>query len=231
MGGPRSFPVEVEDVHLVRGGREVLRGIDARFGAGRVTAVVGPSGAGKTSLLRCLNRLEEPGSGTVFLDGDDVRSIAPTELRKRVGMVFQTPVLVEGGVRANLRYGIEYVDEETMSWALGEAGLKEDFLQRDSSALSVGQAQRVCIARCLVRKPQVLLMDEPTSALDKDAAARIEGLTTTLADHGFTIILVTHNLDQARRVAQDALLLVEGRVAAVGSPEEIEAAWGTEVSR
>lgn len=231
MGDPLSFPVEVEGVHLARGGREVLRGIDARFGAGRVTALVGPSGAGKTSLLRCLNRLEEPDSGTVLLDDEDIRSIAPTELRKRVGMVFQTPVLFEGGVRANLRYGLEDVDEETMRWALGEAGLKEDFLQRDSSALSVGQAQRVCIARCLVREPQVLLMDEPTSALDKDAAARIEGLTTTLAEHGLTIILVTHNLDQARRVAQDALLIVDGRVAAVGSPEEIEAAWGTEVSR
>lgn len=209
----------------------MLHGIEARFEAGRVTAVVGPSGAGKTSLLRCLNRLEEPDAGTVFLDGTDVRSIAPTDLRKRVGMVFQTPVLFEGGVRANLRYGLDDVDEEDLLWALREAGLKEHFLQRDSSALSVGQAQRVCLARCLVRKPDVLLMDEPTSALDKDAAARIEELITTLATHGFTIVLVTHNLDQARRVARGALLLVDGRAVVAGSPEEIEAAWGSEVPR
>ena len=208
----------------------MLRGVDARFEAGRVAAVVGPSGAGKTSLLRCLNRLDEPDDGTVYLDGEDVRSISPTDLRKRVGMVFQTPTLFEGGVKANLRYGLDDVDEADLRWALEEAGLKEDFLRRDSSALSVGQAQRVCIARCLVRKPEVLLMDEPTSALDKDAAARIESLIVSLAEHGFTIVLVTHNLNQAQRVAHQALLMVNGRVAASGLPTEIEAAWPTEVT-
>lgn len=227
---PRSFPLEVEGVTLARGGRTVLRGIDARFGAGRVTALVGPSGAGKTSLLRCLNRLEEPESGRVLLDGHDLRGLPPTELRKRVGMVFQTPTLFEGGVRANLRYGLEDVPEETLAWALREAGLKEDFLARDSSALSVGQAQRVCIARCLVRKPEVLLMDEPTSALDKDAAARVESLIASLAEHGLTIVLVTHNLSQAQRVAHAAALLVDGTVAASGTPSEIEAAWPAEVT-
>lgn len=226
----RSFPLEVEDVTLVRGGRTVLRGIDARFGAGKVTALVGPSGAGKTSLLRCLNRLEEPESGRVLLDGHDIRDMPPTELRKRVGMVFQTPTLFEGGVRANLSYGLEDVPEETLAWALQEAGLKEEFLARDSSALSVGQAQRVCIARCLVRKPEVLLMDEPTSALDKDAAARVESLTASLAEHGLTIVLVTHNLSQAQRVAHAAVLLVDGMVVASGSPSTIEAAWPTEVT-
>ena len=226
----RTFPVEAEGLYLSRGGREVLRGIDAHFDSGTVTAIVGPSGAGKTSFLRCLNRLEEPDAGRVLLDGEDVRSMPPTDLRKRVGMVFQTPMLFEGGVRANLEYGLDGVADEDLSWALSEAGLKEDFLRRDSSALSVGQAQRVCIARCLVRKPEVLLMDEPTSALDKDAAARVEGLIATLAGHGLTIILVTHNLNQARRVAQRALLLVDGRVAATGSPTEIEGAWSTEVT-
>ena len=230
MQESRSFPLETQDVHLVRAGREVLRGISAPFGAGRVTALVGPSGAGKTSLLRCLNRLEEPDEGRVLLDGADIRTMAPTDLRKRVGMVFQTPTLFEGGVRANLRYGLDDVPDEDLVWALSEAGLKADFLNRDSSALSVGQAQRVCIARCLVRKPEVLLMDEPTSALDKDAAARVEGLIASLADHGLTIVLVTHNLSQARRVASAAVLLVDGAVVVSGSPTEIEEAWPSEVS-
>ena len=230
MAEQSPFPVVVDELYLKRGGREVLRGIDARFASGKVTAIVGPSGAGKTSLLRCLNRLEEPDSGRVLLDGVDVKSLPPTELRQRVGMVFQTPVLFEGGVAANLSYGLRDVSDDVLQYSLREAGLKDDFLKRDSSALSVGQAQRVCIARCLVRKSEVLLMDEPTSALDKDAAARIEGLIRTLAEHGLTIILVTHNLVQARKVADHALLLVDGSVAATGSPLEIEDAWSSEVT-
>ncbi|MBW3595526.1 MAG: phosphate ABC transporter ATP-binding protein [Actinobacteria bacterium] len=229
MPEPSDFPVVVHDLHLKRGGRVVLRGIDARFEAGKITAIVGPSGAGKTSLLRCLNRLEDPDGGRVLLDGTDIRSIAPTELRHRVGMVFQGPILFEGGIRANLAYGLRDVREEDLLWALREAGLKDEFLTRDSSALSVGQAQRVCIARCLVRKPEILLMDEPTSALDKDAAARIETLISTLADHGLTIVLVTHNLAQARSVADAAVLLVDGVVAAAGAPSDIDEAWSREV--
>lgn len=229
MANEIPCPLEAHDVGLTRGGREVLRGIEARFAAGRVTAIIGPSGAGKTSLLRCLNRLEEPDRGRVLLDGSDIRSLAPTELRRRVGMVFQTPILFEGGVRANLSYGLGDADEGDLRKALRDAGLKEEFLARDSSALSVGQAQRVCIARCLVRRPEVLLMDEPTSALDKDAAARVESLTRSLAESGLTIVLVTHNLEQARRVADTALLLVDGRLAAEGSPEEMESAWASEV--
>jgi putative ABC transport system ATP-binding protein len=230
MKDPNLFPLEVHDVGLSRGGREVLRGIEARFAAGRVTAIIGPSGAGKTSLLRCLNRLEEPDQGRVLLDGSDIRTLAPTELRRRVGMVFQTPILFEGGVRANLAYGVDGIADDDLRAALRDAGLKEEFLARDSSALSVGQAQRVCIARCLVRRPEVLLMDEPTSALDKDAAARVEALTRSLAESGLTIVLVTHNLDQARRVADTALLLVDGRLAAEGSPDEMESAWASEVT-
>ena len=225
-----AFPIEVDDLHLSRGGREVLRGIDARFEAGRVTAIVGPSGAGKTSLLRCLNRLEEVDRGVVRLDGHDIRSISPTDLRRRVGMIFQTPVLFPGGVRANLTYGLEGVPDARLIEALREASLKDEFLTRDSSALSVGQAQRVCIARALVRDPEVLLMDEPTSALDKDAAARIEQLIRDLASHGLTIVLVTHNLVQAKNVADTALLLVEGELAAEGPPDEIDTAWRREVT-
>ncbi len=220
----------MENVHLRRGGRDVLRGVSARFPSGVVTAVVGPSGSGKTSLLRCLNRLEEPHEGRVWLDGEDVRDIPPTRLRQRVGMIFQTPQLFDGGVRANLIYGLPQVPDGALERALDAAGLPASFLERESSALSVGQAQRVCIARALVRDPDALLMDEPTSALDKDAAARIEKTIVGLAKQGLTIVLVTHNLAQARSVASGGVLLNEGIAVAEGDLDSIESAWPGEES-
>jgi putative ABC transport system ATP-binding protein len=222
---PSAFPLEIEDLTLTRAGRVVLHGVSARFARGRVTAVVGPSGAGKSSLLRCLNRLEEPEAGRVLLDATDVRAIEPTLLRKRVGMIFQTPVLFEGGVRANLTYGLDGVSDADLAASLDAAGLPQTFLERESTALSVGQAQRVCIARALVRDPDVLLMDEPTSALDKDASARIEASIAGLAERALTVVLVTHDLEQAKRVAHEAILLIDGRITAAGVPDEVSAAW------
>lgn len=140
-------------------------------------------------------------------------------------MIFQTPVLFEGGVRANLSYGLNEVDESDLARALEAAGLQRSFLDRESPALSVGQAQRVCIARALVRRPEALILDEPTSALDVKATKRIEELLVSLAGSGLTIVVVTHDLEQARRIATHALLLDEGRVVAIGSPDEVAAEW------
>ena len=222
----KSIPcLEVDDVSLTRARRPVLEKVSATFGRGFVTAIVGPSGAGKTSLLRCLNRLEEPDEGRVLLEGTDIRTLDPTDLRRRVGMIFQTPVLFEGGVRANLSYGMNGVVDDDLERALDAVGIATSFLDRESSALSVGQAQRVCIARALVRKPEVLVLDEPTSALDFKAAARIESLLGVLVERGLTLILVTHNLEQAKRVAARAVLLVDGRVLAEGTPDEMAGSW------
>jgi putative ABC transport system ATP-binding protein len=221
--------MEVGQLSLLRGGRPVLHSVSASFQRACVTAVVGPSGSGKTSLLRCLNRLEEPNSGRVFLNGVDIRSLAATELRRRVALIFQQPVLFDGDVHSNLVYGLKDVDQGRVMDALRSAGLPESFERRDATAISVGQAQRVAIARALVRDPEVLLMDEPTSALDKDAAARIEQLIGDLVKTGLTVVWVTHNLFQARRVADQALLLVDGRVIATGSTNDIEAKWQPEV--
>lgn len=205
-----------------------MRDVTVSFSAGLVTAVVGPSGAGKTSLLRCVNGLERPDAGRVVVDGTDTREIPPTELRRRVGMIFQTPSLFEGGVRANLIYGLGSVADEELEEVLTAVSLSPSFLERASSALSVGQAQRVCIARALVRSPHALLMDEPTASLDKDASARIEGLIGSLRDRGLTIVIVTHDLAQAKRVAEHAILLVDGVLTAEGSPADIEDAWPEE---
>jgi putative ABC transport system ATP-binding protein len=222
---PRVWPIEIDDVSLTRGGRRVLEGVSARFAAGAVSAIVGPSGAGKTSLLRCINRLEDPDEGTVRLDGTDVRTLDPIALRKRVGMIFQTPVLFEGGVRANLCYGLTEVPRATLARVLEVSGLATSFLERESPALSVGQAQRVCIARALVREPEALILDEPTSALDINATKRIEDLLVQLAADGLTVVVVTHDLQQAQRIATEALLLDEGRVVASGTPEEVSVEW------
>lgn len=230
MEGISNVALEAESVTLSRGGRTVLTDVSARFPGVGVSAVVGPSGAGKTSLLRCLNRLEEPERGRVTFHGVDVRELDPTELRRKVGMIFQTPILFEGGVRANLAYGLDGVDDARLAAALEAAALPASYLERESPALSVGQAQRVCIARALVREPDVLLMDEPTSALDKNAGARVEGLITSLAQGGLPVILVTHDLGQAARLASRGLLLVEGRVAASGPLGDIEQAWPEDAS-
>jgi putative ABC transport system ATP-binding protein len=221
--------IQVRDLRVVKGDHTILESVDADFGSERVTAIVGPSGSGKTTFLRCLNRLEEPDAGTVLLDGKDVKELDPVDLRKRVGMIFQTPVLFEGGVRANLEYGLGALSDSRLEDALRKAGLPQGFLQRSSSALSVGQAQRVTIARALVREPEMLLLDEPTSALDKDASAGIESLMKDLAGGGLGIVLVTHDLDQASRVADRAFLLHDRRLLGDGSPDDIPQLWAKEV--
>lgn len=223
----------VTGVHLAarhvgvdRAGRRVLEDVTAAFPRGRTTTLVGPSGAGKTTLLRTLNRLEEPTTGSVLLDGEDICGLDPCGLRRRVGMVFQTPVLFPGDVRTNLVYGLDACPDDRLAGALSAAGLPAGFLDRDGGALSVGEAQRVTIARALVRDPEVLLLDEPTSALDPDATAGIERLVGRLVDRrGLTVVFVTHDLDQAARVGQHALLLIDGRVVGAGDPEEVQATW------
>lgn len=232
VSGPAPAPhLAVEAVTLRRDDQVVLRAATAGFARGRVTAVVGPSGAGKTSLLRCCNRLEEPQAGRVLIDGVDIRTLDPRDLRRRVGMVFQTPLLFPGDVLANLAYGLADPDRGRLEAALARAGLPSAFFGRDSDRLSVGEAQRVTIARALARDPEVLLMDEPTSALDVDATAGIEALTGELVAAGLTVVLVTHDLDQARRTAHAAVLLVAGRVVASGPVAEVAAAWPRAVGR
>jgi ABC-type methionine transport system ATPase subunit len=180
---------------------------------GVVTAVVGPSGAGKSTLLRALNRLIEPTAGEVYLDGEPTSGMDPLELRRRVGMVFQLPALFGETVEEATLYGARLAGKEADAGRFLEmAGLDASFAGRDPGVLSVGEQQRVSIARALALEPEALLMDEPTSALDEAARRRIEELVRELNDSlGLTIVVVSHDLDQVSRVADRVVVLVDGR--------------------
>jgi len=190
-----------------------------------ILAIVGPSGSGKSSLLRLLNRLDEPTEGNVCLDEVDYRQIAPRELRRRVGMVMQRPYLFAGTVLDNLRFGPRQRAEDLSLMAADEllAGVGlSGFASRDVSNLSGGEAQRVSFARALANSPEVLLLDEPTSALDEDAKREVEAVIERIGhEQGVACVLVTHDAAQAARLAQRVLVLESGRVVRIGLAAEV----------
>lgn len=163
-----------------------------------LTAVVGPSGAGKSTLLRLLNRLDDPDAGVVLLDGRDVRDYDVLELRRRVQLVGQVPVTFPGTVADNLAVA-------EPGPLLQRVGLSPAIAEREADRLSVGEAQRMCLARSLARQPEVLALDEPTSALDPSSKEGIEGLIRSLADDGLTVVMVTHDERQADKLADHRL--------------------------
>jgi len=208
-------------VSLRRGERAVLHDIDVTVPSVGITVLVGPSGSGKSSLLRLANRLEEPDSGVVRVLGDDVRDRDPLALRRQVGMVFQRPTPFAGTVRDNLLAAAPDAETAELADALRRAGLDEGFLDREATQLSGGESQRMCLARALAAGPRVLLMDEPTSALDADATTIVERTGRALADAGVPPLWVTHDLAQAARIADHVICLDDGRVVGAGRPEDL----------
>ena len=204
------------------GEAEILRGVTFAVQAGEVFSVVGPSGAGKSTLLRTINRLVESTAGNIFLDGAPIEEINPLELRRRIGMVFQLPALFGDTVEDSVLYGVRLAGKcADVERLLGLAGLAPSLASRNPQSLSVGQQQRVSIARALALEPEVLLMDEPTSALDQVARQRIEDLIGQLnKELGLTIVVVSHALDQVERIADRVMLLVDGRSEGEWTKEE-----------
>jgi putative ABC transport system ATP-binding protein len=206
-------------------GRRLVDDVSFSVERGDVVAIIGPSGSGKSSLLRLLNRLDEPTRGTVFLEGEDYREIAPRELRRRVGMLLQQPFLFPGSVAENLAFGPQAhggtLAPERAEELLGSVGLT-GYGQRDVGRLSGGEAQRVSLARTLANEPEVVLLDEPTSALDEAAQLGVEELICGIIDQrGLTCVIVTHDHTQAARMAKRAILLEAGRVVAEGPVLEV----------
>jgi phosphate transport system ATP-binding protein len=219
--------VAIRDLTFYYGKFQALKPITLDIAERRVTAFIGPSGCGKSTLLRTLNRMYElyPGqraSGEILMDGENI--LDPKQdlnlLRAKVGMVFQKPTPFPMSIYDNIAFGVQLYErmskaqlDERVEWALRKAALWEEVklkLQQSGMGLSGGQQQRLCIARAIAVKPQVVLLDEPCSALDPISTARIEELITELKQD-YTIVIVTHNMQQAARVSDYTAYMYRGR--------------------
>jgi putative ABC transport system ATP-binding protein len=220
----RETILQTVNLSRVVAGKRLVDDISIQVKKGDVVAITGPSGAGKSSFLRLLNRLDEPTGGTVLLDGHDYRNIPPQELRRRVGMVLQSPYLFPGTVADNIRFG-PIQRGETPTLASIEQILEQvnlaGFASRDVGNLSGGEAQRVSLARTLANVPDILLLDEPTSALDETTEADVEALICgIIRERNLSCLMVTHDAVQARRMASHVMLMEAGRLVQFGPSEE-----------
>ena len=202
-------------------GARIVDEVDLVIPPGCLTVLGGPSGAGKSSMLRLLNRLAVPTSGSVSLRGVDLTGIDASELRRDVAMVFQKPPLFPGTVLDNLRVARNDLTDDSARRALERVHLSGDFAERDIGTLSVGEAQRVCFARALLTGPTVVLADEPTSALDSGPKRTLEELARGLVDDGMSVVWVSHEAGQIRRIADHVVVIDRGRVVAQGGPDEL----------
>ena len=227
--------IKVRDLHKYFGPLHVIRGVDLDVMPGEVVVVIGPSGGGKSTFLRCLNFLEEPSSGTVEIDSVEINAAERTrqqrkhirEIRRKAGMVFQQFNLfphmtalgniIEGPitVKGMSRQEATAKAEELLEW-VGLSEKRDEFPSR----LSGGQQQRVAIARALCMEPKIMLFDETTSALDPELIGEVVDVMERLANEGMTMVVVTHELHFARDVADRVILMADGAWAEVAPPEE-----------
>lgn len=217
--------LETESLTRVVDDERIVDSVSLQVDEADVLAIVGSSGAGKSSFLRLLNRLDEPTEGTVYLDGTDYREIDPQELRRRVGLIPQEPALRSSTVRENVAASDhardEPVDDQRVSALLERVDLA-GYEKRDVDDLSGGERQRVAMARTLYVAPEILLLDEPTAHLDAETERRIEGLLAELIrEDDLTCILVTHDVAQAERLCDRVVEFEAGTVVAEGTPEEV----------
>ncbi|NLF11045.1 MAG: amino acid ABC transporter ATP-binding protein [Anaerolineaceae bacterium] len=228
--------IKVRGLHKYFGPLHVIRGVDLDVMPREVVVIIGPSGGGKSTFLRCLNFLEEPSAGSIEIDSVEIRAREPAreqrrhirEIRQKAGMVYQqfnlfphmtalqniieAPVIVKGWSKEKATAK----GEELLRWV----GLSE---KRDEypSRLSGGQQQRVAIARALAMEPKIMLFDEPTSALDPELIGEVVDVMERLANEGMTMVVVTHELHFARDVADRVILMAEGIWAEMGTPDEL----------
>ncbi len=233
--GPDAAALSADGLSVRFGSKTALREVSLSIPRGRVASIIGPSGCGKTTLLRCFNRMNEliPGAvttGTVCFNGVDLHGdgIDPVEVRRRIGMVFQQATLFPRSVFDNVAFGprasgyagdLHVLVEEVLTAAGLWSEVAED-LDAPAMELSAGQRQRLCIARTLALKPDILLMDEPTSALDPAATARIEATIHALKSN-HTIVIATHKRRQAARLSDLTAYLDQGELLEYGPTETL----------
>lgn len=232
--------IEIRELHKYFGDLEVLKGIDFHVDEGEVVCVIGPSGSGKSTLLRCINRLEEPTSGSILIEGEDItdEDADVDALRTKIGMVFQQFNLFPHlNVLHNLtiaqRRVLKRSKEDAQAIArevLERVGLS-DKIDEFPARLSGGQQQRVAIARALSMKPDMMLFDEPTSALDPELVGEVLDVMRGLADDGMTMMVVTHEMGFAQEAADRVIFLDEGIVMEEGPPSQVLVAPKTERAR
>ncbi|MEJ7557927.1 MAG: phosphate ABC transporter ATP-binding protein PstB [Pedobacter sp.] len=228
--------LSAHNVNLWFGEKQVLKNINVVFPKNQVTALIGPSGCGKSTLLRCFNRMHELSpdariEGKFVLDDEELygKAVSATQVRRRIGMVFQQPNPFPKSIYDNIDYGLKINNipradrEEIIENALKESFLWDevkDDLQKPATRLSGGQQQRLCIARTVALRPEVILMDEPCSALDPLSTSKVEELIVTLKKD-YTIVIVTHNMQQAQRVADKTIFMYLGEVVEEGETSNI----------
>ena len=207
-------------------GRAILDQADLQVPRGAFVLLTGPSGAGKSTLLRLFCRLEEPQTGQVLLDGQDVAALPPARLRRRVSYLQQTPTVVPGSVRANLLLPFSFKaargqtppDDDALAALLASLAAGDIPLSQEAATLSVGQRQRLCLARALLTRPEALLLDEPTSALDPESAqAVLSAAESFCLDQGGTVILVSHAEFAPLRVTPAPYVLNGGQLSLAGA--------------
>ncbi len=229
--------IEVENLNLFYDDAQALKNINLNIAKKQVTAFIGPSGCGKSTLLRCFNRMNDlidccSTNGRILMNGQDIlaRNIDVSELRRQVGMVFQKPNPFPKSIYENVAYGLRIQGvnkrrflDETVEWALKASALWDEVKGRlDESAfgLSGGQQQRLVIARAIAVQPQVILLDEPCSALDPISTLKVEELINELKEQ-YTIIIVTHNMQQAARVSDRTAFMYLGEMIEYGETDQV----------
>ncbi|EHK2338994.1 amino acid ABC transporter ATP-binding protein [Clostridium perfringens] len=222
--------INVRNLYKSFGKNEVLKDINETIKKGEVVVIIGPSGSGKSTFLRCLNLLEEPTSGVINFEGEDItnKNVDINKIREKMGMVFQQfNLFPHKTVMENLTIGPTKIKNISNGDAVkkgSELLEKVGLLDKKNvypNSLSGGQKQRIAIARALAMEPDVMLFDEPTSALDPEMVGEVLGVMKSLAKDGMTMVVVTHEMGFAKEVGDRILFMDEGRIIEEGTPEEI----------
>lgn len=222
--------INVRNLYKSFGKNEVLKDINETIKKGEVVVIIGPSGSGKSTFLRCLNLLEEPTSGVINFEGEDItdKNVDINKIREKMGMVFQQfNLFPHKTVMENLTIGPTKIKNISNGDAVkkgSELLEKVGLLDKKNvypNSLSGGQKQRIAIARALAMEPDVMLFDEPTSALDPEMVGEVLGVMKSLAKDGMTMVVVTHEMRFAKEVGDRILFMDEGRIIEEGTPEDI----------